>query len=69
MFKKLFNNNIETSCEYCDHCIDGGNEVLICSKKKEIIDGKCRGFKYNPLLRVPKAIPLLPKYNPQDFEL
>lgn len=69
MFKKLFGNNITPSCEYCDNCVDGGGGVLICTKNKEIIQGKCKGFKYNPLLRVPKSAPLLPKYDPKDFEL
>lgn len=69
MFKKLFGNSIAPDCSYCDNCVDGGNSVLICSKKREIIDGRCKGFKYNPLLRVPKASPLLPKFDPKDFEL
>ncbi len=69
MFKKLFGNNIAPACEYCVNSIDGGNGVLICSKRKAITDGKCRAFKYDPLLRIPKAAPVMPKYDPKDFEL
>ena len=43
--------------------------VTICRAKREIKDGKCFRFKYNPLLRVPHEMPRLPQYDPKDFEL
>lgn len=69
MFKKLFGNSIQPRCEYCHSCTVNGDGSYICNAKKEIIDGKCRGFKYNPLLRIPNDMPTLPKYDPKDFEL
>ena len=68
-YKKLFGNNIDPNCEYCDNCEEAGQNIKMCKAKKEIINGKCRGFKYNPLLRTPQQISNLPKYNPKDFEL
>lgn len=68
-FKKLFGNNIEASCEYCHNAVFKENDVIICSVNREIKDGKCMRFKYNPLLRTPKILPNLPKYDPKDFEL
>lgn len=67
--KKLFGNNIDTSCEYCSNAEKAGDGVIICKVSREIKDGKCPKFKYNPLLRVPKTLPNLPKYDPKDFEL
>lgn len=68
-FYRLFGNNIEPNCDYCDNCDKEDDDVRLCRAKREIIDGKCRRFKYNPLLRVPKQISNLPKYDPKDFEL
>lgn len=64
----LFGNNIDVSCDYC-HNGQKINGIIICKANKEIIDGKCSKFKYNPLMRVPKTVPNLPNYDPKDFEL
>lgn len=64
----LFGNNIEVSCEYC-HNGQKFNEITICKANKEIVNGNCSKFKYNPLMRVPKTAPTMPKYDPKDFEL
>ncbi|HIR03591.1 MAG TPA: hypothetical protein IAD34_05915 [Candidatus Scatovicinus merdipullorum] len=68
-FYRLFGNHIDPNCTYCDHCIFEQDQVQICRVKREIKNGKCRRFQYNPLLRVPKQMPALPKYDPKDFEL
>ncbi len=68
-FYRLFGNNIEPNCDFCDNCEKADDIIKICKAKKEIINGKCRGFKYNPLLRVPTQVSNLPKYDPKDFEL
>lgn len=65
---KLFGNNIEPDCSYCDHCISDG-ENRICIKNRYIENGKCRKFKYDPLLRKPFRAPVLPKFDPEDFKL
>lgn len=68
-YYKLFGNTIDVSCVYCHHANKTENDIIICKVKREIKDGKCFRFKYNPLLRVPTTMPNLPKYDPKDFEL
>lgn len=69
MFFKLFGNNIDVDCAYCDNCIIYNNGGQICIKNKFIENGKCHKFSYNPLLRKPFKPPVLPKFNPEDFQL
>lgn len=64
----LFGNNIDVSCEYC-HNGQKINGIIICKVNKTIVNGACPRFKYNPLMRVPKTAPKMPKYNPDDFKL
>ena len=65
---KLFGNNIDTSCEYCSNA-QKINGIILCKANKEIVNGDCSRFKYNPLMRVPKTTPVFPQYDPKDFEL
>ena len=64
MLFKLFGNNIAVDCSYW-----AANGEQICVKNKAVIDGKCRKFSYNPLLRKPFKPPVLPKFDPEDFQL
>lgn len=64
----LFGNNIEASCEYCHHA-QKMNGITICKANKQLVNGSCSRFKYNPLMRVPMTAPQFPKYDPKDFEL
>lgn len=66
---RLFGKNIAVDCTYCDNCIEGVGGEQFCVKNKAIINGKCRKFSYNPLLRKPFKPPVLPKFNPEDFQL
>ena len=66
--KKLFGNNIEVSCDYCERAKVINNEP-ICTMNKSIEAGKCIYFVYNPLLRIPRTMPNLPLFDPKDFEL
>ncbi len=68
MSKKLFGNNIQPNCRYCDNLIHNEN-VAYCKKGKEIKNNKCRKFLYNPLLRAPKKAPALMSFSKEDFEL
>ncbi|MBQ1389065.1 MAG: hypothetical protein IIY78_05515 [Clostridia bacterium] len=68
MQNKLFGNNIEPDCAYCDHCVSDGVSNL-CMKNSSIVNGKCRKFRYNPLLRKPFKPPQLPKFDPSDFQI
>ncbi len=65
---KLFGNNIEPDCSYCSNCIKD-EAGKICIKNTSIVNGKCRRFKYDPLLREPFRPPVLPKFDPEDFKL
>lgn len=69
MASKLFGKNIAVDCQYCDNCVTDAQGAQICMKNKSIVNGKCRKFEYNPLLRKPFKPPVLPKYNPEDFIL
>ena len=64
--KKIFGSNIAPDCAYCHHSapIEDG---FICIKKKQLINGKCKSFSYNPLMRVPKTQPKMQKYTIDDF--
>lgn len=69
MSYRLFGKNIPPDCSYCEYCVESMDGAQFCTKNKAIINGKCRKFSYDPLLRKPFKPPVLPKYNPEDFEL
>lgn len=66
---KLFGNTIKVSCDYCSNATKTDSGITYCKAKREIKNEKCFRFKYNPLMRIPKVTPALPKYNPEDFKL
>lgn len=66
--KKLFGKNITPSCSYCQFSVFENNNCF-CSKGKNIVDDKCKSFKYDPLMRVPQSAPTLHEYTLDDFKL
>lgn len=67
--KKLFGNNIETDCSYCQN-FNRDSENQGCMLGRQINDkGKCRKFDYNPTLRTPKAEARMLEFSKEDFEL
>ncbi len=68
MKNKLFGNRIPPSCTYCKNALSDGYAV-VCSKSKQIKNGKCRSFDYDPLMREPKSITLHGTYTAEDFKL
>lgn len=68
MKKQLFGNNIVPSCVYCEHSVKEGN-AQICTAHKTLKNGKCRKFKYNPIMRDPKGMAPLKTYSKEDFAL
>lgn len=68
MKKKMFGNNIETSCKYCDNSTDSENG-FICRLNKSIKNGKCRKFKYNPTMRIPLEQVSIGDFSKEDFTL
>lgn len=50
----LFQKKIEPRCVYCAHGRALGEDQIVCPKKGVMAAGShCRGFKYDPLKRVP----------------
>ena len=68
MKKDLFGQNIDPSCAYCENYIFE-KDAAYCRKGKEIKNGKCRHFRYDPLMRVPTANAPLNSYSAEDFKL
>ncbi|HNW04306.1 MAG TPA: hypothetical protein PLP20_00505 [Oscillospiraceae bacterium] len=70
--RTFFDKTIEHRCEYCTEgwlSADGKN--VLCKKKGVVAPGYfCSGFRYDPLLRVPRVPAPLPEtYRPEDFLL
>lgn len=68
MKKKLFGENINVDCAYCENSVfeDG---IVYCRKGRQIQKNKCRKFSYDPLMRVPKKPVLKNNYSADDFKL
>ena len=59
-----FGRNIEPDCEYCMNGAEGR-----CLRGREMKNGKCAAFDYDPLRRRPKVAPPLPVPDAKEFEL
>lgn len=68
MKKKLFGQNIKIDCSYCEYAVIE-NEMAYCKKGRRIQNDKCRVFKYDPLMRVPKVSTFTKKYSADDFKI
>ena len=66
--KKIFGLNIKTDCKYCENA-NFENSMIICKKNKSIINGKCRAFKYDPIMRIPNNTSSTSKFTVDDFKL
>lgn len=71
MPRDLFSGDYPKACRYCylGKKSNSGNKILC--EKKGIVDAdfSCRRYKYDPLKRVPRKMPELPKYNSDEFKL
>ena len=65
---KLFGKNISPDCAYCMNAVPE-NGQLVCRRSKQIKDGKCRSFSYDPLQRVPTSVSVSGKFTAEDFKL
>ena len=45
------------------------NDIMFCKKSKQVKDGKCRSFKYDPLLRMPNVTVFKTDFSAKDFKL
>jgi hypothetical protein len=69
--KKALFNDLPPSCAYCVHgrtAPDG--ESVLCPKRGITHAGmRCKKYEYDPLRRVPKGEPALPKFTKEEFAL
>ena len=58
-------------CRFCEKAtlLDGGNQALCKHRGIVSPEYKCRKFSYDPLKRVPKAMPHIPQYEKEDLLL
>ncbi len=68
MKSKLFGANIKPDCTYCKHFVFD-QEAVCCNKSRQIKEGKCRKFSYDPLMRIPHGNVFVKKYSENDFKL
>ena len=68
MKKQLFGKNIVPSCVYCEYSKNEG-ESQFCTANKQKKNGKCKKFKYNPIMREPKGMAPLKSFDKEDFTL
>ncbi|MBE6631069.1 MAG: hypothetical protein E7623_00045 [Ruminococcaceae bacterium] len=69
--KNTNNNELPRICMFCEHCIPiNDKENVLCSKKGIVnMEYSCKKFFYDPLKRVPRPQPPLPKLNKEDLLL
>ena len=68
MKKQIFGKNIVPSCVYCEHSKTEG-ESQFCTVNRQLKNGKCKKFKYNPIMREPKGMAPLKSFDKEDFTL
>ena len=69
--KQLFGNNIEPACTYCQFGNPASDEQMILCSKKGVVSPyySCNKFLYCPTKRIPKRMPKLPDFSPEEFKL
>ena len=61
----------EPACEFCRYgkSAPDGSSVLCSVRGVMRKQSLCRKYEYDPLKRRPRRAPLLPDYDPEQFEL
>lgn len=69
--KKLFGNNIQPACTYCQLGRPSYDKTMVLCRKYGPVAPyyHCRKFTYSPLKRIPRRQPQLPTFSPEDFQL
>ena len=69
--KLLFGNNIDPACTYCLNGTTSSDEQMILCSKKGVVSPyySCNKFEYCPTKRIPKRMPKLPDFSPEEFKL
>ena len=65
---KLFGKNIVPDCSYCENAVFE-NRMVICQKGRMLSEGRCRAFRYDPLMRIPASVSLSGNFTAEDFKL
>ncbi len=65
---KLYGSNIAPRCDYCLY-FRGSGETPVCLKNKNLSNGSCASFRYEPTMREPQKIPPLAGFKPEDFAI
>lgn len=66
---KLFGNQIEVKCEYCENNTEIDGECACKLSRSIQPDGSCPRFSYDPLMRAPKNPPALRQHDAEEFKL
>ena len=68
---KAFSKKITPMCAYCINGLACNNTNVVVCGKKGIMDStdSCRKFKYDPIGRTPKPIPVVPKFKKENFDI
>lgn len=72
MALKIFKNDIEPQCAYCEYAqITSDKSAAVCRKIGGIMQlhSKCKKYKYDPLKREPKSISFSGDFSREDFEI
>lgn len=67
---RFFGSEIPPSCSYCAHN-SGTADKVVCSQKRVLVEGRCKKYLYNPLMREPRKKPSLQTegLTKEDFQL
>ena len=72
MLTGLIDENVEPKCTYCSHGKSLGNDEVACVRRGVMSSsGHCRGFRYEPTKREPRALQRLDTamFSKQDFSI
>lgn len=73
MFRKKANtkSDLPRACEFCEHATIIHDDANVLCERHGIVSREyaCKRFSYDPLKRVPRALPTLPKLSEEDLLL
>lgn len=65
----LFGASVPPNCLYCENNLVGKDPAVCRFGLEPPQKGTCKRYRYNPMLRQPKAQPPLPEFDPDEFKL
>ena len=67
--KKIAGPDLPRACEFCENAAHLSDEENVLCAKHGVVNKAycCSKFVYDPLKRVPRAMPPLPKLNEEDL--